>query len=890
MSDVYLKPTLIPSQRPNTNPRYRNFCQAHFTAGDEEQFRLHCNSTPFLPKNIPSHAQTVWNFSLSELYKQPTTNTMMNTFRYLFYKFKKGIFIQIRNQKLAVFLPFSNAHYVNEWSHLITPTADLRASSTVLPQHMWYANNYLIRYENPVNEGDMGHAQLKNMLEELCAIYEVPDTEFFINRRDFPLLKKDGTEPYEAIYGDNTPLVSHLYAHYLPIFSMVEKAGYADVAFPTPEDWSRIRALETQPKYFASTKRTLAPFMDDFNQNWATKKPLVVFRGSATGAGVASNNLRIRICELTVDDPRFDTGITDNSVRYQIHKGSLIRQAFLKREHRAQYMSLTQQSQYKYILHIAGHVQAYRLSAELATGSALLLVESEYKMWFEQKLVPWEHYIPVKADLSDLFDQVSWCLQHDEECRIIAQNARAFYTKYLSKHGCLNYIYELICHYRRECVPKLYIYPVISPTQKYLLDLEQMWANVRCTASPTFCKDSPILSTKRCYINIQKYNEEQPQLARVVFSNRNTRIEQISANCIRKTGTSSLLHEGLIGQTCVNALLKRIPNFVYTFDYSKTTNTLHIEYIHGMTLQQYLSSNAFLFEDWLCIVKQLTLAFSVAQRMYKFVHHDACPWNIVLHEEKTYRTFDYMIEGTRIVRVHSRLTPILIDYGRSSACIDQGTVQAWSGYEPFQDSLCLLITSAYIVLRQQKLTALQQSILLDVFNNTFKGYDLYYRHCPRFADLIYWLEYAHKYSHIVFAPKGPILSQSPLILFDNITIQKTHYCQFEATSEYEYTHLGKVSSIYSVPSMPNPLFLRYVVLRLWLLVEKNTPAERYLMSLYTPQAIDINAYKPWSISSPFMDLHVQDMLNLLEYCAGPFALDACEKHYISTLREKLFNK
>ena len=44
---------------------------------------------------------------------------VMNTFDYLFHKFKKGCFIQIRNNEMQTFLPFSKINYRNNWSHLI---------------------------------------------------------------------------------------------------------------------------------------------------------------------------------------------------------------------------------------------------------------------------------------------------------------------------------------------------------------------------------------------------------------------------------------------------------------------------------------------------------------------------------------------------------------------------------------------------------------------------------------------------------------------------------------------------------------------------------------------------------------------------------------------------
>ncbi len=67
-----------------------------------------------------------------------------------------------------------------------------------------------------------------------------------------------------------------------------------------------------------------------------------------------------------------------------------------------------EQSKYKYIINIDGHVSAFRLSLEMSMGCCILLVKSTipnetfgWKMWFSHLLKPYIHYVPVKSDLSD---------------------------------------------------------------------------------------------------------------------------------------------------------------------------------------------------------------------------------------------------------------------------------------------------------------------------------------------------------------------------------------------------------------------------------------------------------------------------------------------------------
>ena len=193
----------------NTNPRYKNFNQTHFTAGDPEQFlrltrddRVNCitHSHPSEPKfwNQPTQFWDGFHNINSETYK--------NSFNYIFYKFKKGVFIRIRNNHLETFLPFSNAAFTNEWSGRIEIDKQFKTLDNLLRytqekegrrfnpkrvnrnMNMWYANNCLVRYEFPITEGDSGTVQMKDMFDTLCKTRKVPDMEFFVNRRDFPII------------------------------------------------------------------------------------------------------------------------------------------------------------------------------------------------------------------------------------------------------------------------------------------------------------------------------------------------------------------------------------------------------------------------------------------------------------------------------------------------------------------------------------------------------------------------------------------------------------------------------------------------------------------------------------------------------------------------------
>ena len=170
---------------------------------------------------------------------------------------------------------------------------------------------------------------------------------------------------------------------------------------------------------------------------------MAVFRGSNTGCGNNQNsNTRLKLARLGTQYPQLlDVGITNWSMRIRKNKDSEYLQIpNIGDLNLVDKLTPEQQSDYKYLINVDGHVSAFRLSLELSMGCCILMVESaeKWKMWFSDMLEPYIHYVPVKADLSDLMDQLNWCKKNDNKCKRIAQNSLNFYNKYLTKKGVLD--------------------------------------------------------------------------------------------------------------------------------------------------------------------------------------------------------------------------------------------------------------------------------------------------------------------------------------------------------------------------------------------------------------------------------------------------------------------
>ena len=63
-------------------------------------------------------------------------------------------------------------------------------------------------------------------------------------------------------------------------------------------------------------------------------------------------------------------------------------------------------------------------AVETSFRSCILRVQSPRRQWYHHRLQPWEHLVP-NADLSNLGEQLTWCIDNRQECAAIATAGRA---------------------------------------------------------------------------------------------------------------------------------------------------------------------------------------------------------------------------------------------------------------------------------------------------------------------------------------------------------------------------------------------------------------------------------------------------------------------------------
>ncbi len=452
-----------------SNPKYKSFKQVVYTCGDKADLKNHLiyprkkSKTKSTINQIP---QTQLNLisTVSKLFANPPyqitsrEQAFRNSLKYLFFKIKFGIYVQIKSNKLTMFVPFNNQNFKNNWSDLIKLPPNItwdqynkQKAKAIESKFInwepdstkWEIDNCVLDTRKSRNYKLINASYYIDMLEQTLQHYKVADVEFFISHRDFPVLKSDYTQPYDHLYSSSNEPLEPKYSNkqFLPICGMSGSDGFQDIMLPTVDDWE----IGSQKIFYGMCRDQYKGFEDQIETKWSKKIDKVIFRGATTDCGYDDKtSARYLAHKLSVqgDIPELDAGITKlwfNDI--QLANSSL---SYPQRLTTVKPIPFAQMSKYKYILNIDGSVTAFRLSAELAFGSVILKVDSKYKIWYLHLLEPWVHYIPIKSDLSDLKEKIHWCKSNQSACEEIASNARKFYFQHISKQSMMDYVQQTL--------------------------------------------------------------------------------------------------------------------------------------------------------------------------------------------------------------------------------------------------------------------------------------------------------------------------------------------------------------------------------------------------------------------------------------------------------------
>ncbi|KAG7331574.1 hypothetical protein KOW79_005543 [Hemibagrus wyckioides] len=300
----------------------------------------------------------------------------------------------------------------------VFPKVDLERNAHEIPQRFGQRQSlchYTIKNNQVYIKTHGEHVGFRIFMDafllSLTRKVRLPDVEFFVNLGDWPLEKRRTSEKLH------------------PIFSWCGSNDTRDIVMPTYDLTESI--LETMGRVSLDMMSVQA----NTGPAWTEKNTTAFWRGRD------SRRERLELVKLARANPRLLDAAFTNFFFFK-HDESLYGPL-------VKHVSFFDFFKYKYQINVDGTVAAYRMPYLLAGDSVVLKQDSIYYEHFYSQLQHWVHYIPIKADLSDLLEKIQWAKDHDEEARKIAQAGQQFARNHLMGDSIFCYYFKLLQEYSK---------------------------------------------------------------------------------------------------------------------------------------------------------------------------------------------------------------------------------------------------------------------------------------------------------------------------------------------------------------------------------------------------------------------------------------------------------
>ncbi|KAJ7023458.1 glycosyl transferase family 90-domain-containing protein [Mycena alexandri] len=213
-----------------------------------------------------------------------------------------------------------------------------------------------------------------------------------------------------------------------PILSMTKISPcFSDILFPG--------------QYYYESSGWSGKFAKPNDVQWDDKKPQLYWRGQSNGGHIIHNNhhkfSRFRLVKIAqnrsdIIDAKM-TGFWEWHCTFDCERDPIIEEYKIGSEGSPR----EEVYNYKYLLDVDGNTFSGRYLGLLRSGS-LVFKATAFDEYFNDWLRPYEHYIPVKIDMSDLVEKVEWAIAHNAEARQIQETGMQFAQRVLtdSQNDC----------------------------------------------------------------------------------------------------------------------------------------------------------------------------------------------------------------------------------------------------------------------------------------------------------------------------------------------------------------------------------------------------------------------------------------------------------------------
>ena len=122
-------------------------------------------------------------------------------------------------------------------------------------------------------------------------------------------------------------------------------------------------------------------------------------------------------------------------------------------------------AKHRFILSLDGNVAPESLLVQISLGSTILRQSSSYLFYGSDQLRPWVHYVPLRAELSDIERRWQWCQRNLDRCREIADAAKEAFDDLSNDQIVRRFIAEQLITYARSFRGTVRLYPNAKPVE-----------------------------------------------------------------------------------------------------------------------------------------------------------------------------------------------------------------------------------------------------------------------------------------------------------------------------------------------------------------------------------------------------------------------------------------
>ncbi|KAJ7448244.1 glycosyl transferase family 90-domain-containing protein [Mycena galericulata] len=295
----------------------------------------------------------------------------------------------------------------------------------------------------------------------------LPDMDVLINGRDEPRVVFNARDPdisksalnltdAEPFHNAPTP-TSEFFKHRSGCSTLHTGDGFTvnaleDVAFIRSSSsadfatdfWPMLSMTKISPcfsdilfpgQYYYDSSAWSGKFSNPNDISWDDKKPQLYWRGTSNGGHIFGDNYRkfsrfrlVKIAQNHSDliDAKM-TGWFPWHCTSDCEADPIIEEYHIGGEGSPR----EEVYKFKYLLDVDGNTFSGRYLGLLRSGS-LVFKATAFEEYFNDWLRPYEHYVPVNIDLSDLVEKVEWAITNEAQARQIQERGMQFAQRVLT--------------------------------------------------------------------------------------------------------------------------------------------------------------------------------------------------------------------------------------------------------------------------------------------------------------------------------------------------------------------------------------------------------------------------------------------------------------------------